>query len=182
MPEMQGVNTQTKKPKGSYIRASCVDCGKERWERTNKGTPIHIRCVHCSNLFKAKTGSGNPHWKTGRTSYGDYAAINISPTDFFSPMIMSKTNYILEHRLVMAKHLGRCLYTWEIVHHKNGIKTDNRIENLELTTRSNHSSEGYNVGYKKGYQDGSSLRIQELLKEIRFLRFLIREPTMVSEA
>jgi hypothetical protein len=47
-------------------------------------------------------------------------------------------NNVYQHIIVVEKHMGRKLYTWETVHHINEIKTDNHIDNLFVCSRQEH--------------------------------------------
>lgn len=83
-------------------------------------------------------GTKNPAWKGGQfTGSRGYVFVWLSLDDFFHPMV-DKSGYVVEHRYIMAKSLGRCLQLSEVVHHKNGIKDDNRIENLQLMSDLGH--------------------------------------------
>lgn len=117
----------------NYIWHACIDCGKERWVCLRRGEPESKRCRACAlkgNLITYAAGEKNPNWKGGRYKSSDgYILVKLQPNDFFYSMA-DHDGYVLEHRLIVAQHLGRCLLPWEVVHHKNAIRNDNRLENL----------------------------------------------------
>lgn len=71
-------------------------------------------------------------WKGGSVKMGDYLAVKLSPDHEFYDEMATIGGYVLEHRLVIAEDLGRPLKDHETVHHLNGDKENNRLENLEL--------------------------------------------------
>jgi len=80
--------------------------------------------------------SGDKHgmWKGGIKNHSNGYRYIWKPEHPFC----TKNGYVMEHRLVMEKHLGRYLTEDEYVHHINVNKKDNRIENLQLMTNSEH--------------------------------------------
>ena len=75
-----------------------------------------------------------PFWKGGKTHDGKYVLVRSAG----HPRAKFNGKYVAEHVLVMEKHIGRYLFPNEVVHHINENKKDNRIENLQLMTRSEH--------------------------------------------
>jgi len=127
-----------------FIFAECEDCHIQRWVRLLAGKPRNKICHHCASLRGAKVprtwmvGKLNHRYKNGKyKTKSGYIMARVLVGDFFRSMAQ-RDGLICEHRLVMAKYLNRCLLPWEVVHHKNGIKDDNRLENLQLLTATKH--------------------------------------------
>lgn len=79
-------------------------------------------------------GPNAGNWKGGRTRDGaGYWRVKLDPADpLYSMAAQDGKGYVLEHRLVLARSLARPLLRAETVHHINGDRGDNRIENLQL--------------------------------------------------
>ena len=97
----------------------------------------------------------NVFWKGGRTIDRDGYVLLWYP---FHPHA-TKTGYVREHRLVMEEHLGRLLQPWEVVHHRNGVRANNAIENLELfASNGDHLRHELTGRQRQSRQGGSSER------------------------
>lgn len=130
---------------------NCCECGKEFKDSEGKRKKCHAcrqskmpcKSENCSKyVYASLRYSGycksclnmlelNPNWRGGKVKHAAGYIMLRQPDG----------KYALEHRLVMEKALGRSLSPNENVHHMNGIRSDNRLENLELWITSQPSGQ-----------------------------------------
>ena len=124
------------------MNKKCPICGKILGDKRSS------YCLSCAkkgnrNPMYGLYGEQNPLWKGGR---------KVSKNGYMQIRIRRKAYY--EHRLIMEKHLGRKLRKNETVHHINGNKLDNRIENLKLVSnQAEHMRNHIGIPYKKVNND-----------------------------
>lgn len=153
MPEVGELKTVRIRDSRQHIWVKCPSCQEERWMQLRNykrggETGLCLQCYNKSRIADETRVKARQSYKAGnyeriitngiKDKMG-YVLVRLQPDDFFYLMV-GKDGYVREHRLVMAKHLGRCLHLWEIVHHKNKIRHDNRFENLQLTSIDSHNS------------------------------------------
>ena len=138
------------KPNGDFAKGpwkeancSCLNCGKKF--RTKPSRIAIGKGKYCSRKCKGIgqsknwSNESNPHWKGGKVVSRGYVLVKTNEE--------REKYYTEEHRLIMEKHIGRDLTNIEVVHHINGNKKDNRIENLMLLES---QSEHAKIHYRKG--------------------------------
>lgn len=137
------------------IKRQCPKCKKDKWLRSSdvrvalKRGNMRGHCRFCQSNKGNHVNVGPTHWLWKGGRYLDKAGYMLTKCP-------EHPGYIQEHRLMMERSLGRNLLPDETVHHKNGVRTDNRIENLELWSKKH--------GKGCRYQDLSVLQLDELIK------------------
>ncbi len=153
---------------GQRIPVTCGKCGADHVThgsniRKNTFTGLCRRCLH--------SGPTSTTWRGGRVEKNGYVYVKVDPGHPFFQEMATTTGYIAEHRFMMAIHLKRALKATEVVHHRNGIKTDNRIENLELyVSQKEHGKASQERRPHPGYepaalQDIVLTRLRDLLSD-----------------
>ena len=111
-----------------FLKECACGCGYIITDRDSNSRLRTYRHGHPTHPFPHYRTEQHYNWKGGR-KYDMQGYVWIR---------LGVRRYRKEHILVMEKALGRSLTEDEVVHHKNGIRDDNRLENLQLTTKSEH--------------------------------------------
>lgn len=109
-------------------KRTCLNCGSIFFTTSEKirlgfGLFCNKKC-----RYTYMVGENHPTWKGGTIDSSGYKQVYV------------KGKIVRDHRIVYEEHHGVSLSSNDVIHHKNGVKNDNRIENLQLMTRSEHTS------------------------------------------
>lgn len=110
---------------------------------TNQKKSVSIKAALAKRYPNGRPADEHPNWKGGKGVYGDGYVWLHAPQH-----PLARGGRVAEHRMVMEQHLGRYLEPDEIVHHIDGDKQNNAIENLQLTHQAEHVSNHWKASHE----------------------------------
>lgn len=136
---------------GRYIERYGLEPRNISEVRKNKHwSPSDEQRRKLSELGKRQVGSNNPTWKGGKSKNKEgYIVVRVD------------NKYVKEHRLVMESHLGRLLKSDEHIHHIDGNRENNNLNNLRVVSNSEH----LRIEWTEERRKAHSLRIKKLRSE-----------------
>lgn len=140
---MSHTEIKTSKFRPALKHRKCTVLGCDRRHQARGYCPAHYlqwykhgEVIPNRPFTKSRFGKENGRWMGGKITNPDGRVLIYCPNH---PNPTTNGTHVYRYRLVMEKYLGRFLKSSEIVHHKNGDPSDDRICNLEVMTQSKHA-------------------------------------------
>lgn len=123
------------------IQLICTICGTQFFEKPSQASNRRTSSKSCFAQLQSQKMSGENNHQYGKRGAARGAAYKGGrfSSAYGYTKVLTQDGYAFERRLAMEKKLGRSLRRDEVVHHINGDKSDNRPENLEPLSRSEHT-------------------------------------------
>lgn len=133
----------------------CLNCFKTRLVKLNESIVNYQRrrpyCAKCQPLIRLQGNSGRPpNWKGGRKK---------NSKGYIQIFMDDVKKYVLEHRKIWVESNGLIPHGY-VIHHINGIKDDNRLENLECLSKYEHDK--MNQSLKSNHWNNRLKRVEAL--------------------
>lgn len=123
---------ESHKDRRKYCSLECRNAAK------TENASVEFTCQHCGNLYRRPPSKRRPgvHYCSIVCARRGMADKKTRGDGYLNKqgyrLLRVHGKVVLRHRYLMEKQLGRPLHSWETIHHVNGVKDDNRLENLEL--------------------------------------------------